>query len=79
MRNTLRASVLVLALFCPAFAGDIPCPVVGPTPQPANVSQEMTLGSEVLIPQTPDGYAQDGAVAAAVTLFEVVLNLLALS
>jgi hypothetical protein len=57
MRNTLRVSVLVLSFCYPAFAGDIPCPIVAPT---------------------PDSYAQDGA-AAAVTFFEVVLNLLALS
>jgi hypothetical protein len=31
MRKTLRASVLVLALCAPAFAGDIPMP---PIPQP---------------------------------------------
>jgi hypothetical protein len=79
MRNTLRASVLALALSCPTFVGDIPCPVVSPTPLPANVSREMTFGGEVLTPPTPDDDAQDGAAAAALALFEVVLNLLALS
>ncbi len=75
MRNTLRVSVLVLAFCYPAFAGDIPCPVVAPTPQPAKIAQEAPFDVEIQYSQTPDSSVQDGAIA----LFEVVLNLLALS
>jgi hypothetical protein len=74
MRKTLRASVFVLALCCPAFAGDIPCPTVAPASQP--VAEEPTAGVEVQSPQTADGVIQNGV---AVALWEVVLSLLALS
>lgn len=36
MRKTLRASVLMLALCAPAFAGDIPMPPA-PQPPPSNM------------------------------------------
>jgi hypothetical protein len=78
MRNP-QSPALVLALCRPAFAGDIPRPIVAPTPQPARAVQEMTLGVVTLPPRTPDSYAQDGALAAALTFFEVVPNLLSLS
>jgi hypothetical protein len=42
MRKTLRASILVLALCVPAFAGDIPMP---PAPQPPPSS--MTAANQV--------------------------------
>ena len=76
MKKTLRASVLVLALYCPAFAGDIPCPTVAPTPQPARAVQELTLDSGIQSPQTLDGDVPNGGAAA--TFVEVLLNLLAL-
>lgn len=77
MRNTLRASILVLALCCPALAGDIPCPIVEPPPpQPTSDIHEATPDVEIQIPRMPEDSARDGA--AAVTFFEVVLNLLAL-
>jgi len=75
MRKTLRASVLVLVLCCPAFAGEIPCPTVVPTPAPLSVVQEPTMDSEIQNPQTTDDYSQNGAVA---TFLEVVLSLLTL-
>jgi hypothetical protein len=70
MKKTLRASVFVLALCCPAFAGDIPCPTVAPTPQPA-----YAVDSEIQSPQTVDGDAPNGATA---TFVEIMLNLLTL-
>jgi hypothetical protein len=80
MRKTLRASVLVLALCCPAFAGDIPNPVYAPTPQPkASTVQEPAAGEDVetlATAPTTEGEIQNGAAAA--TFVEVVLNLLAL-
>lgn len=75
MKKTLRASVFVLAICCPAFAGDIPCPTVEPTPQPARAVQELTVDSEIQSPQSVDGDVLDGAAA---TFVEVVLNLLTL-
>ena len=74
MRKTLRASVLVLALCCPAFAGDMPCPTVVPTPEPIRAAQEPTIDSEIQNPPTDD-YSQNGATA---TFLEVVLSLLTL-
>jgi hypothetical protein len=41
MRKTLRASVFVLALCVPAFAGDIPNPPV-PQPPPSMMAEEVT-------------------------------------
>ncbi len=75
MRKTLRASVLVLALCCPAFAGEIPCPSVVPTPEPISAAQEPTMDSGIQNTQTTDGNSQNGAVAA---FLEVVLSLLTL-
>ena len=80
MRKTLRASVLVLALCCPAFAGDIPNPVYVPTPQPkASAVQEPAADGDVetvATAPTAEGEIQNGAAVA--TFLEVALNLLAL-
>lgn len=40
MRNVIRASVLIMALAMPAFAGDIPFNVTSPPPPPANTTQQ---------------------------------------
>jgi hypothetical protein len=45
MRKTLRASVMVLALCCPAFAGDALCPPV--VPPPAHSVQEPTTSGDM--------------------------------
>jgi hypothetical protein len=79
MRKTLRASTLVLALCCPAFAGDIPNPVVVPTPQPRTSSFQGPTANEdvetVMTAPAAEGETLSGATA---TFLEVVLNLLAL-
>jgi hypothetical protein len=72
MRKILRASVLVLALCGPVFAGDALCPPVAPPP-PATAVQGPTTGGEM---ETTDGQIEPGATA---TFVEVVLNLLALA
>ena len=77
MRKTLRASVMVLALCSPVFAGDALCPPVAPPPpQPATAVEEPTAGAEMQSPETTGGDVSDGAAA---TFWEVMLNLLALS
>lgn len=75
MRKTLRASILVLALCCPTFAGEIPCPTIVPKPEPISAAQEPTIDSEIQNPQTTDGYVQNGAAAA---FLEIVVSLLTL-
>ena len=77
MRKTLRASVFVLALCCPAFAGDALCPPIAPPPPPATAVEEPASGVEVQSPGAAEGEIQNGAAVASV--WEVVLNLLALS
>lgn len=80
MRKTLRASVLVLMVCCPAFAGDIPNPVYVPTPQPARNFQEETTDGDITDPvtgaPTADAEMLDDATAIYVN---ILLNLLALS
>jgi hypothetical protein len=46
MRKTLRASVFVLALCAPTFAGDIPCPSVT-QPLSTTAETEEVAGSKV--------------------------------
>lgn len=78
MRKTLRASVMVLALCCPAFAGDALCPPVAPPP-PATAVQEPTTDGEMsagVTAPTADGHIQNEAAA---TFMQVLMNLLALS
>ncbi len=92
MRKTLRASVMVLALCGPAFAGDMQCPPVVPPP-PAPAVQGPTTDGVISTPLTTDGEmpngtsdgimqngASDGIMGngAAATFLQVVLNLLAL-
>ena len=76
MRKSLTVSVLLLALCCPAFAGDMLCPpVTPPPPQPAIVVQESAVEAEVQSLQTTDG---ETANNLPTNFVEVVLNLLAL-
>jgi hypothetical protein len=44
MRKVIRASVLVLALAIPAFAGNIPYGVTGDIPNGASVTREIQNG-----------------------------------
>jgi hypothetical protein len=48
MRKTLRASVLVLALCAPAFAGDIPMPPAPEPPPPSVTAANQVTGGETL-------------------------------
>lgn len=65
MRKTLRASVFVLALCAPAFAGDIPCP---------SVTQPMSTaaGTE----EVKDSEAADSFTETVLSVLESVLALL---
>jgi hypothetical protein len=80
MRKAISVSALLLALTCSAYAGDMQNGVTGtPQPTPAPASQGPTPDGEIdtgATAATADGEMQNGA---AVTFFEVVLNLLALS
>lgn len=69
MRKTLTAAALVLALGCPALAGEMHTPVVTPPPQPL-VSAEQEPTQE----PTADGIIQNGITG---NLTETVLDLLA--
>jgi hypothetical protein len=71
MRKTLRASVLVLALCAPAFAGDIPNPS-SPQPPPQNMTAE-EQPSVTTEAQATGGNTQD---KAGDSLTETVLSLL---
>ncbi len=76
MRKSLTVSVLVLALCCPAFAGDMLCPpVTTPTPQPATLTQESAVEVEIQSLQTTDG---ENDVNLTNNFIEAVLNLLSL-
>lgn len=46
MRKSLRASVLLLALCCPALAGDMLCPSVAPP----NSADEATVQGDISNP-----------------------------
>ena len=70
MRKTLGVAALMLALCCPALAGEIPNPPA-PTPPPANVMQEPTNAG-----QEPTGGEMPNDAPDAVT--QTVLDLLAL-
>lgn len=48
MRKSLLASVLLLALCCPALAGDMLCPPVAPPPPSA--PQEVRADGDILNP-----------------------------
>lgn len=57
MRKLLRASVLVMALAIPAFAGNIPNMVTSPPPPPSDATQQgdMQNGVEGNIPNDVTG------------------------
>jgi hypothetical protein len=63
MRKVLRASVLILALGCPTFAGDMGCPtIVSP---PTSSAQEQSASGEMQFP----------LIRSALRLFGTVLVL----
>ena len=75
MRNTLQALFLVLALCCPASAGDMLNPPVAPPPPPATAAQAPTTDAEIDTTQTTGAEIPDNPTTV---IIEVVLNLLAL-
>lgn len=77
MRKSLGASVLLLVLCCPAFAGDMLTPPAAPPPPTARYAAP-SPGGEVLAP-TPVDYstAQEiSVVEIAVNIFESLLAVL---
>ena len=80
MRKSLSASVLLLVLCCPTFAGDMLTPPVAPPPQPATTSTSVapSSGGEVADPApVDDSTAQDVSVTQlAVSIFESLLAIL---
>jgi hypothetical protein len=80
MRKAISVLVLVLALACSTYAGEMPNGTPAPPPsQPATVVQGPTTDDEIstgAAAPAADGIIQNGA---AFTFAQVLLNLLALS
>jgi hypothetical protein len=74
MRKFIRASVLVLALAIPAFAGDIPYGVTGDMPNGANVTGEIQNGVTGEIPNNVTGEIPYGDTSQT-TLIDALLSL----
>jgi hypothetical protein len=72
MRKSLSASILLLALCCPAFAGDMPTPPAAPLPSPSPTAKEPASGGEVTSPTVLD----DSLTTISVILVESALALL---
>ena len=73
MRKTLRASVLMLALCVPAFAGDIPM-VPAPQPPPSNVTAEEPATGGMTQTGEADGFTET-LLSVLETALESVLAL----
>lgn len=58
MQKTLRASVLMLALCAPAFAGDIPMPPAPQPPPPSNMTAEELMTDGVTQTGEADGFTE---------------------
>ena len=75
MRKTLRASVLMLALCVPAFAGDIPMvPAPQPPPPSSGMTAEETATDGVVRTGTADGFTET-LLSVLETALESVLAL----
>lgn len=69
MRKTLRSFALVLALYAPALAGDIPNPSTTQPPPPGTTAEQ----------QAADGDMQNGAAGSlAETVLSVIESVFAL-
>ncbi|HEU4597688.1 MAG TPA: hypothetical protein VFS10_21355 [Pyrinomonadaceae bacterium] len=79
MRQTLLASVMVLALCAPAAAGDMLTPPVAPPPPSSPAVQEPMI--DVVIEMGAPATTADGLIETptGAALIGVILNLLALS
>ena len=75
MRKSLSASVLLLVLCCPAFAGDMLTPPAAPPPPPAATYVAPSPDDEFRDPApVDDSTAQDISVTwLAVSIFESLL------
>jgi hypothetical protein len=69
MRKTLRASVFVLALCAPVFAGDIPCPSITQPPPSMTAEEEVTDSGT-------QSEAADSFTETVLSVLETVLALL---
>ena len=76
MRKFIRASVLVLDLAVPAFAGDIPYGVTGNIPNGATAAGEIQNGVAGEIPYGVTGDIPYGLTSQ--TLIDALMSLLAL-
>lgn len=74
MRKILGASVLVLALCCPALAGDIPCPAPLPSGMTMEEPTTEATGTNYAEDDAPDGVA-DGLMETVRGLLAAVLAL----
>jgi hypothetical protein len=68
MRKTLSAAALMLALCCPALAGEIPNP---PAPQP----QGMTIKEPAIDGEIPTSSVSDSLTEVALELLAVLPSL----
>lgn len=81
MRKIIRASVLVLALAIPAFAGDIPNGVTGDIPNGATATGYIPNGVTGEIPNNDTGDMQNGVtgdIPYGATFIESLLSLFSL-
>jgi hypothetical protein len=77
MRKVIRASVLILALAIPAFAGDIPYGVTGDMPNGATAAGEIQNGVAGDIPNGVTGQIPYGDTSQA-TIINILLSLFSL-
>jgi hypothetical protein len=77
MRKVIRASLLVLVLSCPAYAGYIPNNSPGtPDPQPTPTTQSTT--QEAADGYIPNDLAAESEATAAETMLELLQDILSL-
>jgi hypothetical protein len=69
MRKSLSASVLLLVLCCPAFAGDMLTPPAAPPP-PAPMSSAPSPDDEVFV-----SAPADGSTTQDISLTEIAVNI----
>ncbi len=77
MRKVIRASVLIMALAMPAFAGEIPYGVTSPPP-PSGARQEGDIPNGVAgeTPNNVTGEIPYGVTSSDPTTAEALINLL---
>ncbi len=73
MRKLVRASLLILAVSCTAYAGEMPFPVAPPQPAPTS-TQEST--QEIRVNDSQDQNGSESTVAEAI--LDLISTVLAL-